>query len=347
MGVSLFYDYMPRCGTLLAAQTQTFPLQVRYDVGPAMKRKWTKIVFRVLWVVIGLPAVLVGALLAWSSVADKTNGEIVSSGVTRRYLLFVPKSYDRSKATPLIVSFHPGATWPAVQRDISGWNVLAEQYGFIVVYPDGSGAFFGGFGRGPHIFPMGPQSLPRDVRFISDLIDKLGAEYNIDPRRIYADGMSNGGGMAFALSCELPDRIAAVGAVAAAQPASWECRGSKPVATIAFHGTADKLAPYQGGPSPIAPNPFANIPEWTVHVAQRNQCHGEPSNSRITASVRRQAYTDCAENAEVILYTIEGGGHTWPGGKHFMPWIAGITTDDISASKLMWEFYSHHPLEAK
>jgi len=314
---------------------------------PNMKRKWIKIILRVLLIVIALPVVLVGAVLAWCSLADRTNGEMVSSGVTRRYLLYVPKTYDRSRPTPLIISFHPGATWPLVERDISRWNDLAEQYGFIVVYPAGSGAFFGGFGTGPHIWPMGTQSLPRDVKFISDLIDKLEAEYNVDARRIYADGMSNGGGMAFALSCELSNRIAAVGAVAAAQPATWECRSSKPVPTIAFHGTADKLAPYQGGPSPIAPRPFANIPEWATHVSRRNQCQGGASETRVTPAVRRLTYTNCGERADVVLYTVEGGGHTWPGGKHWLPSITGLTTDDINASTLMWEFYSQHPLVAK
>lgn len=299
-----------------------------------------------LLILIRLPIVFIATLLAWCSIADQTNGMIVSSGVTRRYLLYVPKTYDRSKPTPLVISIHPAATWAAVQMKISRWNDVAERYGFIAVYPNGSGAFFDGFSAGPHVWPAGPHSLPRDVKFISDLIDKLESVYNIDPHRIYADGMSNGGGMAFELSCKLPDRIAAVGAVAAAQVQPWDCGDSKPVPTVAFHGTADKFAPYQGGRSPIAPRPFANIPDWTANVAQRNQCKGQPSETRIASSVRRLAYMNCAEEADVILYTIEGGGHTWPGGAHLAEWIAGRTTDDISASTIMWEFFSQHPLHA-
>jgi polyhydroxybutyrate depolymerase len=191
---------------------------------------------------------------------------------------------------------------------------------------------------------MGPRSLGQDVRFISDLIDKLEAEYNIDPNRIYANGMSNGGGMAFALSCKLSDWIAAIGAVAAAQSLSWDdCQSSKAVPTVAFHGTADKFTPYQGGKSPIAPGVFPNIPDWTARVARRNQCQGEPSDTRITASVRRLAYTNCAENADVILYTVEGGGHTWPGGKPLLEWWSGRTTHEINASSIMWDFFIRHP----
>ena len=203
-----------------------------------------------LAVVIGLPVAFVFSVLMWGYFSDETNGSIVSSGVTRRYLLYVPKTYDRSRPTPLVISFHPAATWPAFERNVSGcgWNELANQYGFIVVYPAGSGAFFGTLTRGANIWPAGPHTLPRDVRFISDLIDKFEAEYNIDSTRIYADGMSNGGGMAFLLSRKLSDRIAAVGVVSGALPGTLEdCGDSKPVPTIAFHGTADKVAPFLGG----------------------------------------------------------------------------------------------------
>lgn len=310
-----------------------------------MKGKTKKVLLAILALVIGLPVAIILTAFACFSLMDKTNGTIVSSGVTRRYLLYVPKSYNQSKPTPLVITLHPGATWPAVEMHISRWNELAEKFGFIVVYPAGSGAFFGGLGPGPQVFPMGPRSLGRDVKFISDLIDKLEAEYNIDPNRIYANGMSNGGGMAFALSCKLSDRIAAVGAVAAAQSLSWDqCGDSRPVAMVAFHGTADPMAPYKGGSSPVAPRPFPNIPDWIAHLARKNRCKADPTDTQVSPSVRRLAYTNCADNADVILYTIEGGGHTWPGGQHWAEWITGRTTDEISASRVMWEFFTQHPL---
>ena len=107
-----------------------------------------------LAVLVGLPLVALSALLAWTAVNDTTNGTIVSSGLTRRYLIHVPTSYDASKATPLVISFHPAATWPALVQDISRWNDVADAHGFIVVYPAGTGAFFGGLSRGPHVFPL-------------------------------------------------------------------------------------------------------------------------------------------------------------------------------------------------
>lgn len=314
-----------------------------------MRRKRTKIIVAVLLVVVGLPAILAAAILAWGYVSDKTNGSIVSSGITRRYLLYVPKTYDRSKPAPLVISIHPAATWPALQMAISRWNEVADEHGFIVVYPAGSGAFFGGFSRGAHVWPGGPD-MPRDVKFISDLISRLEADYNIDRSRIYANGMSNGGAMAFALSCELSDQIAAVGVVSPARPpAPGEegCAKSSPVPMVAFHGSADKFAPYRGGKSPIAPRPFPSIPDWTGQVARRNQCKGDPVHTQISSSVHRLSYVNCTENADVILYTVEGGGHTWPGGKPLPEWITGRTTAEINASRVMWEFFAQHPRVVK
>lgn len=309
-----------------------------------MSGKAKKVIVGVLVAVVGLPVAFVSALLAWGYFSDTTNGSLVSSDVKRRYLLYVPKAYNRSKSTPLVISLHPAATWPAFEENISRWNDLADERGFIVVYPAGTGAFFDTFTRGQSVWPMGPHSLGRDVKFISDLIDKLEGEYNIDPNRIYANGMSNGGGMAFALSCELPDRIAAVGVVAGAHIGPWKCREPRPVPTVAFHGTADEFAAYQGGDSPVAPGPLANIPDWTAHVAQRDQCQGKPSETRISPSVRLLVYSNCADNTDVALYTIEGGGHTWPGGKHVADWLLGRTTDEINATRIMWQFFLQHPL---
>src|SRR5213592_2325555 len=141
-------------------------------------------------------------------VLNRTNGRIVSSGQKREYLLYVPRSYDRAKPTPLVISMHGGALWPAAQKGISQWNRVADEHGFIVVYPSGTGV--------PKAWHMGAEgkgaeALEASVRFISELIDTLEAAYHIDPTRIYADGYTVGGGMAFAVSCRLSHRIAAVG----------------------------------------------------------------------------------------------------------------------------------------
>jgi poly(3-hydroxybutyrate) depolymerase len=275
-------------------------------------------------------------------VRNRTNGVLVSSGVEREYLLHVPKSYDPARPTPLVISLHGGAMWPAAQMETSRWNAVADAQGFLVVYPAGSGS-----GR-MRVWHMGsePDGVA-EVRFISDLIDALQARYNIDPRRVYADGLSNGGGMAFVLSCTLSDRIAAVGLVGSAQLLPWEwCRDERPVPMVNFHGTEDRFTPYHGGQSPAAPDPFPDVTSWTANWARRNRCTGKAAESRVAPDVTRLEYSGCADDASVVLYTIHGGGHTWPGGGQLPEWFAGRTSNGVHASLEAWRFFSAHPLRA-
>ena len=288
---------------------------------------------------------VIGLLLVWAYFADRTNGSIVSSGVTRRYELYVPPTYNRSNPTPLVISIHPAATWPRLQMHMSRWNAVADQHGFIVVYPAGNGAFFGGLGPGPQAWHGGP-AFDGNVKFMSDLIDSLQGQYNIDPARIYANGMSNGGTMALALGCALPDRIAAVAAVAPAgpiPPGTDECASSRPLPTMILHGTADRMAPYLGGISPVLPRPVPNMPDWVAQTARYNRCQRDSGQIQVAPGVRRIVHSQCENDADVVFYTIDGGGHTWPGGEHLAEWVAGTTSDEISASRLMWDFYERHP----
>jgi polyhydroxybutyrate depolymerase len=283
-----------------------------------------------------LPAAIVPIQAVAFYSANRDNGSFVSSGEKREYLLYVPRSYDRTRPTPLVISMHGAGLWGASQRDISRWNDLADTKGFIVVYPSGVG------GRGVRIWRAEPgEDLAKDVRFISALIDTLSAHYNVDPSRVYANGLSNGGGMSFALSCMLSDRIAAVGMVAAAQTLPWRwCADRRPMPMIAFHGTADAHVPYKGGPSWLSPRPFPNVPKWTASWAGRNQCNPNPVDSVLLPDVVRRTYAHCADRAPVVLYTIRGGGHTWPGGMELPEWFVGRTTRSIDATRLMWEFFT-------
>jgi len=291
-----------------------------------------KHVIAAVMILLSVPALFALAQAVAFRVHNRCNGSMVSAGEEREYLLYVPRSYDRARPTPLVISMHGAGGWPVQQMELSRWNRVADENGFIVVYPSGKG------GLGPRVW------RERDVQFISDLIDKLQAEYNIDRRRIYANGLSNGGGMSFVLSCTLADRIAAVGMVGAAHllPWSW-CKERRPMPMIAFHGTADSFAPYKGGMSWVASSPFANIPRWTANWARRNRCEPRPVESVAAADVMRREYPHCADDAAVVLYTIEGGGHTWPGGEPLPEWFAGRTTNSIDASRQMWVFFRAHP----
>jgi polyhydroxybutyrate depolymerase len=290
---------------------------------------------------VSAPSLFVLAEAATSHAMNAATGTFISSGIEREYILHVPGSYRPARPTSLVISMHGAANWPAFQMQASRWNALAEEHGFLVVYPGGEGA-------GPKTWHLRGRSEPSrmpDIVFISELIDLLQKSYNIDPGAIYANGLSNGGGMAFALSCALPHRIAAFGAVAPAitLPINW-CPGSPPAPLVAFHGTADRLTPYHGGKVAIAPNPFPSIPEWTAEWAARNQCSPVPVESTVADDVKRREYHTCAADAHVVLYTIDEGGHTWPGGPPFPDWLLGKTTQNIDATREMWAFFSGHRL---
>ena len=296
----------------------------------------TKVIGAVL-IIISLPAVLAAIEAVSFFVHNRNNGSIVSSGRTRKYLLHVPRTYDRARPTPLVISMHGASGWPVHQMELTRWNELADRQGFIVVYPSGMDS------AGPRVWHVG-DDFGTDVRFISDLIDKLEASYNIDPARIYANGFSNGGGMAFVLSCTLSDRIAAVGMVGAAQTLPWSwCKDPRAVPMIAFHGTADSFAFYNGGESWVAPVPFPAVPRWTASWARRNGCKAKV-DSAAAPDVTRREYTNCADDASVVLYTLRGGGHTWPGGTPLPEWFAGPTSHSIDATSEMWAFFQAHPL---
>jgi polyhydroxybutyrate depolymerase len=274
--------------------------------------------------------------------SDRTNGWLITSGEERRYLLYVPESYDPSTPAPLVISLHGFAQWPAHQSQLTGWTELADQYGFIVVHPGGLG------------FPKrwrtelqaGGTSSP-DVTFISDLIDQLENDYNIDPSRIYVNGLSNGGGMSSLLACELSDRIAAMGSVAGAYTFSWEdCPSERPVPAIIFHGSEDPIVPYQGGQAGKSRFTFPPVPSWVEGVARHNGCDSAPVDIPATGEVRGVHYENCRSDSDVVFYTIDGGGHSWPGGGFLPEAIVGHTTQDVDATRVIWEFFQEHPLDS-
>jgi polyhydroxybutyrate depolymerase len=290
---------------------------------------------------------ILAAPIALATVAflflNHTNGSLISSGEKRSYLLYVPETYNSVNPAPLVISIHGYGEWPAHQMQLSHWNDLADQYGFIIVYPAGTRFPL----RWRTLGDPGSDNDPMlDVAFISDLIDKLENEYNIDSARIYINGLSNGGGMSFVLSCELSARVAAIGTVSGAYLFPWsECHPSRKVPMIVFHGTADPIVPYLGGPSKPFDLPFPPIPVWIDTLAQRNGCMGAPVKIPTTGDVSGIQFANC--DADVVFYTITDGGHAWPGGDPMPESIVGYTTQDIDSTQTMWDFFQQHPLVGK
>jgi polyhydroxybutyrate depolymerase len=303
------------------------------------KNRWAK---RVLWIILALILLLITAVSLYSWL-DKSNGEIVSSGNRREYLLYVPDSYEPSAPAPLVISLHGFAEWPAHIMRITRWDEAADEYGFILVFPSGTGFPKRWSTRAQGFLGGEPDE---EVLFISDLIDKLTGEYNIDTGRIYVNGFSNGGGMSFLLACNLADKVTAIGGVASSDYFPREnCTPSRPVPVIAFHGTKDPLVPYYSrlGDPQISQNPGVpyNIEQW----AKRNECELSPVDIPSNGEVSGIYYTNCEQNAEVYLYTIYDGGHTWPGGEHMPGFVVGHSTNDIDATTSMWNFFSRYSLQ--
>lgn len=257
----------------------------------------------------------------------------------RTYVLHIPSVYDSSRATPLVLIFHGFGLNAEEMIRITGFNAQADASGFIAVYPNGTGrkpSWNGGDCCG--------EAAARkvdDVGFVRALIEDLSKLANIDRKRIYATGFSNGAIMAYRLACELSDQIAAIGPVGATQ-AVQTCQPGRPVSVIHFHGTNDQLNPYDGGYSSGGMVNFAPVKDTIQFWVKQNGC---PVQAQVEQSgnIVNERYTPCAQGMAVELYTIVGGEHAWPGGESVSEEI-GAPTTEISATPLIWEFFVAHPM---
>lgn len=279
-------------------------------------------------------------------------------GLTREYFTYVPASYDASHPVPLVITLHGFAGNARQQAEYSGWNDLADEYGFVAVYPEGTGSpqrwnsgqrEIEGIreqARGPLAQLLGGffETVPvDDVAFINYLINVFDSFHCIDRSRIYVNGLSNGGGMTNRIACEMADVVAAVGTVAGAYTEfPGGCHPARPVPVMAFHGTDDPIVPYDGNDSIH----FPAVENWMTGWAERDGCDvAAVTELRVSDSVVGTRYADCADDAEVVFYSIEGGGHTWPGSAPLLPFLLGGTTQDINASATLWAFFEAHPLQ--
>jgi polyhydroxybutyrate depolymerase len=291
-------------------------------------------------VLIALGIFLFIKIKAWT--AETTTMKLTSSGEERSYQLYVPKSYDSRSSAPLVISLHGYNSKPSDIIFSSRWNDLADEEGVIMAYPLGISSPTYWHTSGTAYYD---RSAETDIQFISDLIDQIEGKYNIDPSRIYVNGISMGGGMSHVLACGLADRIAAIGSVSGAYnfPPD-QCDPSRPVPFIAFHGTEDPTIPYNGGVLQPYNINYPSIPSFIKAWAEKNQCTDKfdvPQDGEISI----MKYTHCALDADVELYTIYGGGHTWPGDQPSpTESIWGYTTRQIDATQLMWQFFEQHPL---
>ncbi len=257
---------------------------------------------------------------------------VVVDGITRNYVLYIPKGYDGKTRLPLVFDFHGSTRTPASEMVVSGLKSIADRDHFVVVFPAGVNGFWN--------VAMDPDS-PDDVKFVSRLIDEISGMASIDKKRIYAAGVSGGGRMASRLGCALSDRIAAVAPVAGVRFLT-PCQ-SRAAPVITFHGTKDTVNPYPPGGGGLNKHWGRDGVEDSLQKwAEHNGCQAPPTVVRKSSEVTKVFYSECADNADVILYRVEGGGHTWPGSRVKIPY--GKTTEDIDATELFLNFFAEHPM---
>jgi polyhydroxybutyrate depolymerase len=252
-------------------------------------------------------------------------GSVASGGQERTFQLYVPPSYDGTREMALVLNFHGLGSNGAEQQFYSGLVPVAEREGFLVASPDG-------INRAWLITPG-----VNDITFTRDLVAAIAEFACVDLDRVYATGMSNGGFMSAALACFAGDVVAAVAPVAGMTGTSELC--GEPVPFIEFHGTEDRVVPYEPGILAPTGGSFAGVPVLMEAWAEFNGCAGDPREEEVGDSVVFREYQGC--DVPTGHYVIDGGGHTWPGA------IAverlGATTQEISATEIAWAFFEANP----
>ncbi|HOE17168.1 MAG TPA: PHB depolymerase family esterase [Syntrophorhabdaceae bacterium] len=278
------------------------------------------------------------------------DGSLTHDGLVRTYKVYIPTLYvvQKPQSVALVIVLHGRGSNAKNAAQITGFSLKANTEGFIVVYPNGTG-WIGkelllswnsgnccGYAFGHDV---------DDVGFIRALIEKLEKKLPIDPKRIYVTGISNGAMMAYRLGCELSDRIAAIGPVSGALNIK-DCKPSHPLSVIIFHGMNDDHIFYRGGKSlnmkdgrerVDTPVSYA-VSFWVKH----NQCSAAPQSEE-KGRIIKDLYTGGLSGTEVILNSIKGGGHAWPGGKKMRNIGADDPVHAVPATDMLWEFFKNHP----
>lgn len=278
----------------------------------------------------------------------------------REYVVYVPRGYDGTSRVPVVIMFHGGGGTARGTMTETGWTAKADEARFLAVFPEGARPDTsrpGHFVLNPQVWNDGSGRFAAlmkadDVGYIRAAIDDVRGRFAIDARRIYACGFSNGASMTFRVGEELADRIAAIAPVAGAcwKPAPAPSRA---VPCLYITGTDDPLNPLAGGEirmpwSGTSAGTKPSVWEDAMRWARGTGC-GEASSRIIfdRDGVKATCWGPGRGGCEVLLYTIEGMGHTWAGGRNLLPeaWV-GRTSDKISATDLIWEFFQRHALPA-
>lgn len=273
-----------------------------------------------------------------------TSDSIVVDGRTRTFRVHVPPG--ATGPLPVVLVFHGGGgSGEQIELRSAELDPIADREGFVAVYPDGVGllkTWNGGLCCGKAV-----EDDVDDVAFVSALLDTLEGSMCLDARRVFATGMSNGAIFSHRLACELSERIAAIAPVAGTIGVPT-CAPRRAVPVLEIHGTRDGHVPWAGGagcgPTDVS---FTSVPDTVEGWRVRNGC---AATTRVTfeqGDGRCATYDDCG--ASVVLCTIEGGGHSWPGGAPKGSGVIDCPADGpqsttFIASEAAWAFFVAHPM---
>lgn len=265
-------------------------------------------------------------------------------GQDHDYILYVPQSAAGKTNVPVVLVLHGGGGWASQIRKMSKMDPVADQKGFLVAYPNGTRGMLGYTWNGGDCCGIAMNKGADDIALFRTLIDTLVTKYGADPKRIYATGISNGAIMSHRLACEMPDKIAAIAPIAGA--VMVDCKPSRPVPVLFFHGTDDHGLPPAGGTNPKAGSrgPFPPLSKSIETWRKIDGCPAEGKETFRKGNVLCTTYGPCNSGSEIEYCKINGGGHTWPGGEPIFEKKLGMTTKDISASAAMWDFFARHPI---
>lgn len=256
--------------------------------------------------------------------AGTTRYVVTYRDVKRSYLLHIPQKLANGPAS-LVIAFHGLGASAAGMEQLSGLSNLSEKYGFVVAYPEADG--------NPRSWNTGTNEQGTiDVHFVEHIIKAANGHAIIAPSRVFVTGISSGAQMAARLVCVMPNQIAAAALVAANYP-QWSDCNSRPVSIMLFHGSNDQIAPIGGHLLQMGPMGYAE------RMARQNMCPNGPGDVFKEADTSAIGWGNCAAKTEIVAFTFEGKGHSWPGSN--MP--ADITSKTLSASGVMWQFFDTHP----
>ncbi len=292
-------------------------------------------------------AVLACARTASSSRPELTLHTLSYAGLERTYYLLDPA--QALDPVPLVLSLH-GGTGNGEQTcsQAGGIQGLTDREGFLVACPEGVENHWND-GRANDRNRAHVEDID-DVGFLRALIEQLSKSHNVDPDRIYVTGASNGGMMALRMACEANDVLAAAGAVIASLPADLDCEPEQPISILLMNGTEDPLVPWEGGQVRFFGRELGEVistPQTVAFWVAANGC--DPTarveelpdlDPRDGTRIQVETYSGCEGDVSVVLYTVDGGGHTLPGGTQYvLKFVMGRVSRDLHAGEAIWQFF--------